>query len=69
VSGSFLNNSGDTNSFANDFVGAPAGEAGPVMTTPNYIAAPAAPGVGECYFNTTTKKGQMWDGTAWNDLW
>jgi hypothetical protein len=69
MSGSFLNNSGDTNTFASDFVGAPTGEAGPVMTTPNYIAAPATPGVGECYFNTTTRKGQMWDGTAWNDLW
>jgi hypothetical protein len=27
------------------------------------------PSAGEIIFNTTTSKGQMYDGSAWNDLW
>lgn len=69
LSGTFLNNSGDTNTFFNDFVGAPPDEAGPITTCPNYAGDPAAPEPGEFYFNTTTHKGRMWDGTAWNNMW
>lgn len=69
LSGAFLNNSGDTNTFINNFLGPSASQPGPIVQLPKFSAAPANPAPGQGYFNTTTNKAQMWDGSIWNNLW
>jgi hypothetical protein len=31
--------------------------------------APTNPGRGQAYYDTTTNKVRIWNGSAWNDLW
>lgn len=32
-------------------------------------SAPVNPAEGDGYYNTTTHKAQIWDGSVWQDLW
>lgn len=66
--GTFLNNSGDSNTFANNYIGAPSSAAGPVVLFPQYATAPANPIAGETFFNTSTNVLQYWNGSAWTNI-
>lgn len=36
---------------------------------PSYDADPPSPQPGSAYYNTTTNKARVYDGTTWNNLW
>ncbi len=65
ATGAVLNNSGDSNTFANNFIGPPENEPGVVNQIPVYTAAPANPGQGEMYYDSTLVTARYWNGAAW----
>ena len=65
MSGSYLNNSGDPNTFVNNFIGAPSGSAGAVNQLPVAASPPATPKAGEQYYDSGLVTARYWNGSAW----
>jgi hypothetical protein len=61
----YLNNSGDINSFVNNFLGPPSSEPGSITQWPSYATAPANPGAGQVYYDSTLVTARYWNGSAW----
>jgi hypothetical protein len=59
--GAYLDNSGDPDTFVNNFLGPPASQPGPIVQSPEFAQAPANPARTQEYFDLTLQTKRYWN--------